>query len=409
MSIEESPAVTLAQIATGRDSDLFREDWEARQAEIENAIRGRRLLVIGGAGSIGSSVVQLLADFSPDAMHVVDQNENNLAELVRDLRSREQGLSVRDFRTLPIDFGSEIMRRFLDYQTFYDLVLNFAALKHVRSEKDAWSLLQMLDTNVIKPARFLQWLRITQPNTAYFSISTDKAANPVNLMGASKRLMEHVMFSDAANARRASSRFANVAFSEGSLLASFVKRLDKRQPLACPRETRRFFVSLRESAEICILAAVCAPDNHVAVPRMDAQHDLRLLDEIAGNFLRFHGFEPHCYTTESEARAGMDDDVKQRRYPLLLTKLDTTGEKPYEEFVGDRERIAEFGMSSLLAVPYEPADSQALNNFVKDISAIIRDSTIQPGISKSQIVQKMATVVPELKHEERSDNLDQRM
>ena len=399
----------LAEIATGRDKDLFQQDWDARRSELERAIGGRRLLVIGGAGSIGSAVVQLLTDFEPESVHVVDQNENNLAELVRDLRSRERGLEVRDFRALPIDFGSSIMRRFLAHERPYDLILNFAALKHVRSEKDVCSILQMLNTNVIKPWRFLEWIRDTQPEAAYFSISTDKAANPANLMGASKRLMEHVMFVASPPARRASSRFANVAFSDGSLLASFVKRIEKHQPLACPQGTRRFFVSLREAAEICILSAICGPTRSIVIPRMDMRLDLRPVNEIAANFLRLRGFEPQYYVEEREARARVDADVICCRYPLLLTKLDTTGEKPYEEFVGTGETTQEFGMSSLLAIPYKPVAETLVSGFVDAIDTIIRDPLNSPSADKQTVVRMIAEVIPELHHDERGDNLDQRM
>ena len=185
----------LAVLATGRSSDLFSGDLQQRHEEIRKHLAEKTVLVIGGAGSIGSSTVEALTAFAPRSLHVVDTNENGLAELVRDLRSRREGLRIADFRTLPLDFGSLIFRRFLDEQEPYDYVLNFAALKHVRSEKDVYSLLQMLDTNVLKPVRLLRWLQDKEARGAYFCVSTDKAANPVNLMGASKRLMEHAIFS----------------------------------------------------------------------------------------------------------------------------------------------------------------------------------------------------------------------
>jgi len=399
--------IDWSEVATGRPSDLFEQDWRERQPEIEATIRGRRLLVIGGAGSIGSATVKLVADFKPQALHVVDPNENNLAELVRDLRSREQGLEVKDFRTLPIDFGSPIMRRFVAGEAPYDLILNFAAIKHVRSEKDTCSLLQMLETNVIKPARFLQWLRDRGTDSAYFSISPDKAANPVNLMGASKRLMEHVLFADGYGSRRMSSRFANVAFSDGSLLAGFIKRLEKRQPIACPEETRRFFISMREAGEICVLAAACAPNRSIAIPRMDSEKDLRTLDQIAATFLSLQGFEPRIYRDEQEARMKIGDDLRSGYYPLLLTPLDTAGEKAYEEFVGDGEEVDEFGMSNLLAVRYAAAPAEAVAMFVDEVGKLIAEPN--SIIEKQDLVQMMGVVVPELRHNEQRTHLDQRM
>jgi FlaA1/EpsC-like NDP-sugar epimerase len=405
--VDQHSAIDWSEVATGRPSDFFEEDWRTRRCEIDAVIRGRRVLVIGGAGSIGSATVKLIADFQPGTLHVVDPNENNLAELVRDLRSREQGLGVRDFRTLPIDFGSPIMRRFVASEAPYDLILNFAAIKHVRSEKDTCSLLQMLETNVIKPARFLQWMRDRGTDSAYFSISTDKAANPVNLMGASKRLMEHVLFAEGGNSRRMSSRFANVAFSDGSLLASFLKRLEKRQPIACPEDTRRFFISMREAGEICVLAAACAPSRSIAIPRMDAQNDLRPLDQIAATFLSLQGFEPRIYRDEQEARMKTGDDLRSGYYPLLLTPLDTAGEKPYEEFVGDGEEVDEFGMSNLLAVRYSAVPAESVVTFVNEVEGLIAEPNL--SIEKQDLVRMMGVVVPELRHNEQRTHLDQRM
>src|SRR5213075_197665 len=204
-------------------------------------------------------------------------------ELVRDLRGRPSGLSVRDFRTLPLDFGSATMRRYLLDAEPYSLVLNFAAVKHVRSEKDSYALLHMFDTNVLKATRLLDWLVERGGVHTYFSVSTDKAANPVNLMGASKRLMELAMFSHDATTRGMairSARFANVAFSDGSLLDGWLRRLEKRQPLAAPRSTQRYFISLRESGQLCLLAALCAPPAHVVIPRLDSAAHLRALEGI---------------------------------------------------------------------------------------------------------------------------------
>jgi FlaA1/EpsC-like NDP-sugar epimerase len=264
---------TLAARVTGRDVPLFEADLERADAALHERLAGRRVLVIGGAGSIGGATVRALCAYDAASLHVLDQNENGLAELTRDIRSSGTE-APRDFRLLPLDFGGTTTERLLRDAPAYDVVFNFAAIKHVRSEKDVYSLLQLLETNVVKQARLLRWLSNGRAPGHYFSVSTDKAANPVSFMGASKRAMEHVMFSrelaELPGTVIGSARFANVAFSAGSLLESFTVRLAKRQPIAAPADTKRYFISMREAAQICLLAVACAPDAHILVPRLDA-------------------------------------------------------------------------------------------------------------------------------------------
>lgn len=394
---------------TGRPMDLFEQDLGWHTEEIQGRVAGRRVLVLGGAGSIGSSTVNLLSQFQPAALHVVDQNENALTELVRDLRSRREGLQVQDFLPLPLDFASAVMRRFLNSQPAYDVLLNFAALKHVRSEKDIFSLLQMFDTNLIKPLTCWEWLCERGPAPEYFSVSTDKAAAPASLMGASKRLMEKIMFSHAmaGGPRITSTRFANVAFSNGSLLESFTRRLDRRQPLVAPRETYRFFVSPREAGQICMLAAICGPDRHIVIPRLSPSTDTRRLEDIAVSFLQWKGFEPVVYDDEESARANLNRDLTRNRYPLLLTELDTAGEKACEIFVAKGEKTVEFGMSSLLAVRQTAVDDSAVSNFIAQISALVSDPFA--AADKRQIIDLVSTVLPEFHHADSAKALDQRM
>jgi FlaA1/EpsC-like NDP-sugar epimerase len=401
---------SLSSLATGRIESLFSADVQSHHDELLSRIRGSRILVVGGAGSIGAATVAAVAAYSPVALHVVDQNENTLVELVRTLRSDPAGLSVQDFRCLPIDFGSTIMQRMLRESPPYDYVLNFAALKHVRSEKDVCSLLQMLNTNLIKQTWLLRWLAEKGGLKRYFCVSTDKAANPVNLMGASKRAMEHVVFSgetSASTAETVSARFANVAFSDGSLLDGFLKRLQKRQPLAVPRETRRFFISLVEAGQICLLAAFCAPHRHTVVPRLDPAHDLRDLESVAVAVLRRAGFEPAMYCDEAEARTRVSADVKAGRYPLLLAPLDTSGEKPYEEFLGENETSIEIGMSELLAIPYLPASKGAVAALIEELERYVSNPDIP--VDKTTIVARLAAVVPQFHHVETGKTLDHRM
>ena len=403
------PLDKLAFLATGRSSEMFEDDLRKSSGDIRDRIAGRRILVLGGAGSIGSSTVDMLSQFGPASIHVVDQNENALAELVRDLRSRPGGLQVADFQTLPIDCGSSVMNRFIASQAPYDVVLNFAALKHVRSEKDICSLLQMFDTNVLKPMKVWAWTQQRGPAPQYFSVSTDKAADPANLMGASKQLMERAMFSSslAAAPRVTSSRFANVAFSSGSLLESFLRRLEKRQPLVSPRNTHRFFISLREAGQICLLAAVSGPDHHIVIPRLEAETDTRQLSEIAIAFLQWKGLEPEIYEDEEAARANVGRELLRNRYPLLLTELDTAGEKDSEIFVGRGEEAVEYGMASLLAVKPLPIDEGELFDFLKDIESLITDP--HAAADKSRIVDLVSRVVPQFRHFASDKHLDQRM
>lgn len=400
----------LAPIATGRSTELFTPDVTRCAPVIRERVAGRRILAIGAAGSIGASTIRALLPFAPCAIHVVDQNENGLAELVRDLRSGPAPLDVEDFQALPIDYGAPVMHRLLTDATPYDIILNFAALKHVRSEKDVYSLTQLLDTNLVKQRRFMEWLAEVDFAGRYFCVSTDKAANPVNMMGASKRLMEHVIFArphvPGLRATVTSARFANVAFSAGSLLESFVTRLAKRQPLAAPRNTRRYFVSLAESGQICLLAAVMAPADYIVVPRLAESIDLRTLDSIAAGVIDHAGLRPRIYDDEHEARGAVERDLAGGHYPLVLTPLDTSGEKPYEEFVAADEHAIDLGFEQLEGVGYTPVPADLLEELLQRIEALV-DGT-RP-MAKSEVVDLVKAVLPGFAHIETGRNLDQRM
>jgi FlaA1/EpsC-like NDP-sugar epimerase len=342
---------------------------------------------------------------------VVDQNENDLAELVRYLRNKIGDLSSTDFRTFPLDFGSLIMFRFLTEMPAYDFVLNFAALKHVRSEKDVYSLLRMYDVNLVKAARFFGWLSKRQASFRYFCVSTDKAADPVNLMGASKHLMERLIFSDefltCSTQTAASARFANVAFSKGSLLESFLIRLNNRQPLAVPEKTLRYFISPEESGQICVLAAFCAPNRHVLIPALEAGSDLVELEEVADMVLHQFGLRPQRYKDELLAKDSVQVDLEKGCYPVLLTPLDTSGEKPYEEFVGDGEKTVDIGMTVLLGIEHEPKPTGPLMSFIQFLEETMSRS--ETPITKGDIVERVKCLIPNFKHRETEKNLDERM
>jgi nucleoside-diphosphate-sugar epimerase len=398
----------LTAIVTGRTNSLFASDLEASSEPVLAKVRDRRILVIGGGGSIGAATVRIILDYQPSALHIVDHNENYLAELVRELRGRSAGIPDIDFRALPLDYGGPVMERFLADSPPYDVVLNFAALKHVRSEKDIYSVLQMFDTNVVKHLRFKRWLAEHRHGATYFAVSTDKAANPVSLMGASKRLMEDLIFDIAAASTQSttSARFANVAFSNGSLLQGFGYRLAKRQPLAVPRDTRRYFISHQEAGELCLLATCRIPDGHIAVPRVDARLQLQLLEDIAGASLDYWGWRAERYVDEAQARSDVERLAREGRWPLLLTPLDTGGEKPFEEFVGAGESAIDCGLLNVLALRHISgvADEQKL---FEQIARWVDE----PGfaIAKAKFVSVISAALPNFRHSQSEQNLDQRL
>jgi FlaA1/EpsC-like NDP-sugar epimerase len=396
----------LSRLTTGRTTSFFAEDIKTHDAALRSVITGRRILVTGGAGSIGSATLELLFRYAPAAVHVIDLAENGLVELVRDFRSRPEQLVRGEFRLLPIDYGSAATERLLQSEPAYNLVLHFAAHKHVRSEKDVPSVIQMLDTNVIKMHRFTRWLQKYGHGKRYFAVSTDKAANPTSLMGASKRLMEHVLFSiGSSGSSVTSTRFANVAFSNGSLLQGFLYRLARRQPLAVPREVRRYFVSPREAAEICLLSAGATEAGLITFPRLDPNEHLRPLVDIAVALLEHLGLQPSFYEDEAKACSATETELRRDCYPILLTPLDTSGEKPYEEFVAIDETPTSTSFAALSALHYVPPPVP-----LEPALALLEEIAANAGmrLEKSDITRHVASVVPGFQHIETGRSLDER-
>jgi len=405
----------LPKTATGREKSLFQPDLEAVDQAIRQAVTGKRILAVGAAGSIGSNTVHTLAKYNPHTLHIIDQNENALAEIVRELRSSPTPFSVEDFRTLPLDYGSPAMKLFMEAGQPYDRILNFAAIKHVRSEKDTFSILQMLDTNIVKQHRFRDWIAQTSPHADYFSVSTDKAANPVSFMGATKRIMEHVLFDNAREiglqGRVTTARFANVAYSNGSLLQAFEKRLARNEPIACPLGIERYFVSLEESGHICTLASIIPPHAHIAIPRLHPKDHLVPLQSVAEAFLAFHDLTPEYFDDEDAACGGVDEAKRKGKWPLLLTPANTAGEKPYEEFVGDRETTKEIDLSHMLSVPYAGlSHGGSVQELVNNLEQIVRGEN-HDALSKSAIKTLIGRIEPDFmqSHIESNLNLDQRV
>jgi FlaA1/EpsC-like NDP-sugar epimerase len=390
----------------GRSDRLFADDLKKFEAEVADRITGKRVLVYGGAGSIGRQVVRQCFALSPAAIHVVDISENNLVEVVRDVRS---SLGYIDGETLflPLAMNGPETRAFLAEQQPYDLVFNLAAMKHVRSEKDAYSLMRMIATNVLDVRDTLT--RAAEGNAGkYFAVSTDKAKNPANLMGATKRIMEDFLFADTVDVPVSTARFANVAFSDGSLLHGFTQRLAHRQPLSAPRDVRRYFVTGEESGMLCLAAATLGAHREILFPALDANTDLIDFAEIARRYLRASGYEPVEMATEDEARRKVEECASRRQWPCYFFDSDTTGEKPFEEFYGasddvDWDRFKTIGV--IRQPPLDAASRQRAETFAQTVEAM----RAAGRWTRPALVEAIRTACPELDHIETGTFLDSKM
>ncbi|MFC7494574.1 MULTISPECIES: polysaccharide biosynthesis protein [unclassified Nocardioides] len=394
----------LARVVVRRQDSLLQPDLDEHADALAERVRGERILVVGGAGSIGSATVSELARLGPRQLHVVDADENGLAELVRDLRSRDLVGPGTELRTTPMDAGCPTMQRMITGNAGYDRVLNFAAVKHVRSEKDVYSLLRMLEINVRLPRRLLEWVDGT--TRRYFAVSTDKAANPVNLMGASKRAMEHAILDEQLGPEVTSARFANVAFSQGSLLDGWLRRMDKGQAWAVPRETRRYFVTLEESGHLCTLAALLGRPGEVVIPDLDPRTQLRDLVEVAEDVLGSMGLRPFFCEEEDDARRAAVDP-KPGTWPVLLTNLDTSGEKEFEEFAGSGDVVADAGFAALRSLRAPRARPELIRSVLSELDGWLDDPT--SSVDKDDVADLLRVLVPELEHRGSTRGLDARM
>lgn len=378
-----------------RNKPVFAVDWHRYTEHFDLAVSDRRILVVGGAGSIGSAVTEILFRTGPAVLHVLDVNENALADLVRQIRSTV-GYATTDFRTICYDPLHPGSNQLIQQNGPYDIILNFAAVKHVRSEKDPFTLSRMFAVNVQLMHRLTQWAEATGAQTL-FSVSTDKVANPANLMGASKRLMEMVGFTYGGG-RFSTARFANVAFSNGSLLKAFWDRLDRGQPLSAPSNIKRFFITHEEAARLCLLEALAGPKGTIAIPRAPGEIELTSFVNVATNVLASRGYEPLLCESEEEARATKPSNGK---WPCYFFESDTSGEKPFEEFIAEGEELVEspFEEISLIGKLVTP-DPGALE-------AVLEIDPIT--MPKEEVVNRVADVVPEFHHIETGKNLDQRM
>lgn len=387
-----------------RDQSLFAPDILARHDELEHEIKGKSVLVAGGAGSIGSSFIKEVLKFHPSELVVVDLNENGLAELTRDLRS-DSGITVPPvFLTYTLDFASPVMAEIFREHDGFDIVANFSAHKHVRSEKDRFSVRALLENNVIKARGFLDLLE-QYPPRHFFCVSTDKAANPVNIMGASKRVMEDLIMAYRPKFKVTTARFANVAFSNGSLPASFLDRMAKNQPLVAPKDVKRYFVSMEESGQICMLACILGNNGEVFFPKL-GKEKLKTFSEICDAFLKESGLGKHECANDDEAKAFAAAHLPGPVYPVVYFNSDTTGEKDCEQFTVSGETTDMCRFKSLgVITETDNRSRQAVDGLIDDLENLFSTGSY----SKSDIVKVLAAYLPNFHHEELGKNLDDKM
>lgn len=388
----------------GRTAPLFDADIQQHESELSRLVQSSRFLVIGGAGSIGQAVTREIFKRSPRVLHVVDISENNTVELVRDVRST-LGYIEGDFRTFAIDCGSREFAALMAAGQGYDYVLNLSALKHVRSEKDPFTLMRLIEVNVLNTISTIAQARAGGARK-YFAVSTDKAANPVNMMGASKRIMEMFLMRESLELPISTARFANVAFSDGSLLHGFNQRFAKRQPISAPNDVRRYFVTPQESGELCLSSCLLGGNRDIFFPKLSEELDLTRFSDIAVRYLESLGFEPYECATEDEARGRAAELIAAKRGPVYFFASDTTGEKDFEEFYTEAETLDMERFRNIGVILNEPEfDDARLGHFL----TTIQDIRSRPTWDKPEIVELFNYMIPDFKHKETGKYLDSRM
>jgi FlaA1/EpsC-like NDP-sugar epimerase len=388
----------------GRTAPLFIDDIYNQSKELQELVSNSSFLVIGGAGSIGQAVTREIFKRNPLALHVVDISENNMVELVRDIRST-LGYIDGDFRTFAIDCGSNEYIALMNSNNKYDYVLNLSALKHVRSEKDPFTLMRLIEVNILNTIRTVQIAK-EHDVKKYFCVSTDKAANPVNMMGASKRIMEMFLMRESESMEISTARFANVAFSDGSLLHGFNQRFAKRQPISAPNDVRRYFVTPQESGELCLMSCLLGKNRDIFFPKSSEQLNLTTFSDIAERYIESLGYEPYHCSTEEEARDRSYELIASKRWPCYFFKSDTSGEKDFEEFFTDNEILDMNRFQNLGVIKNEANFSSALlDNFLE----VINELRAQKVWEKAPIVDLFNKMIPDFKHKETGKYLDGRM
>lgn len=403
----------ISDNVTFRPVSMFASDIEANKEKLTEEIKGKKVCVIGGAGSIGSSFIKAVLRFEPKSVVVVDLNENGLAELVRDVRSTN-GLYVPDeFRCYTLNFADPIFERIFREEKGFDIVANFSAHKHVRSEKDRYSVQALIENNDIKAKKLMDMLKVYPPKH-FFCVSTDKAANPVNIMGASKRIMEDLVMAYNKYFKVTTARFANVAFSNGSLPDGWIHRMQKRQPLAAPSDVKRYFVSPEESGQICMLACILGKGGEVFFPKL-GEDQMLTFSSICDDFVRAEGFSKKECASDNEAKlfaTTLDNPAQNSglsvisEYPVVYFKSDTTGEKAYEEFYVPGEKIDMHRFQALGVVEHTTRHEMSeVNGFFEKLECIFA----KDDFTKAQVVDALRDFLPNFQHEETGKNLDQKM
>ena len=395
----------IAESVTLRSVSMFVADIEANKGRLTSEISGKRVCVIGGAGSIGSSFIKAMLRFEPRSVVVIDLNENGLAELVRDIRSTAGLYCPDEFRCYTLNFADPIFERIFREEKGFDIVANFSAHKHVRSEKDKYSVQALIENNDIKAKKLMDLLTVYPPRH-FFCVSTDKAANPVNIMGASKRIMEDLVMAYNKYFKVTTARFANVAFSNGSLPDGWIHRLQKKQPLAAPSDVRRYFVSPEEAGQICMLACILGNGGEVFFPKL-GEDQMLTFSAICDDFVKAEGFTKMECTNDNEAKVkasamGYDSDY----YPVVYFKSDTTGEKAYEEFYIPGEKINMERFMALGVVEETARRSMPeIDAFFLELEGIFS----KEDFTKDEVVKAIKKFLPNFEHEEKGKNLDQKM
>lgn len=388
----------------GRSTEIFEDDISKHEEELRQIVSCSSFLVIGAAGSIGQAVTKEIFKRNPLKLHVVDISENNMVELVRDLRS-SYGYIDGDFQTFALDIGSIEYDAFIKSDGKYDYVLNLSALKHVRSEKDPFTLMRMIDVNVFNTEKTLQQA-IDNGTKKYFCVSTDKAANPVNMMGASKRIMEMYLMRKSREIKISTARFANVAFSDGSLLHGFNQRILKKQPIVAPNDIKRYFVTPKESGELCLMSCIFGDNRDIFFPKLSESLHLISFADIAVKYLSEIGYEPYLCESEDEARSKVNELTAHKKWPCLFTNSDTTGEKDFEEFFTDNETLDMERFENLGIIKNdEDFDQLKLEDFTKRIQQMKANGTW----NKNEIVDLFHDMIPNFGHKETGKYLDSKM